>query len=173
MLAQLDKVEGVAESRVDWTGRYFLLKIAPGRNPEGVATLAISTLKGARRLTAAQEAEQVAAYRRGEPWMRAGETLKLSQYEARVLAERFGDEAARKSGLDADQSRRLKVLIEEELSAAFQRVQGDDAQLVARFRKEWPVVVRRIAERSRDFTAGEQRNIIVETLEDCFQRRGK
>lgn len=167
-MAQLDQVDGVAESRVDWTGRYFLLKLTPGGAPDGVALRAASSLQGAKRLDAAREAEQIAAYQRGEPWMRSGETLQLSEHEARVLANRFGTKAAEAAGLDADQTKRLLEILQEELTSAFTRLQGNDAQLQKKFRQECPALLSRTAERGRAFATDEQIRIITESLESAF-----
>jgi len=170
VLAQLEKVDGVAESRVDWTGRYFLLKLAPGKSPEEVAADAGSALKGAKRLDATREAGQIAAYRRGELWMSSGETLKLSEHEAGVLGERFGRKAAEAAGLDADQTKRLLEILREELTSAFARVKGTDAQLQRKFRQECPALIARVAERSRAFVTEEQATKIAESLESTFGR---
>lgn len=170
MLARVDAVEGVGESRVDWSGRYFLVRLAPAADADAVAARVTEALGKARRIEAAAETEQIAAYRRGEPWMRSGETLRLSRQEARVLAARFGEKAAEQAHLNEDQARRLAGLAEEELIAAFTRIQGEEKGLEARFRAEWPGVVTRIGERSRDFASEEQSKSVMRTLEHAFDR---
>lgn len=170
MLAQIEKVDGVTESRVDWAGRYFLLKLAPGGTPDEVASKASSVLKGAKRLDAAREGEQIAAYKRGEPWMRSGETLKLSEHEAKVLGERFGNRAAEVAGLNLEQTQRLLEVFQKELTSAFVRLKGTDAHLPMKFRQECPALIARVAERCRTFVTDEQAKKIAESLESTFGR---
>lgn len=171
MLAQLDGIDGVAESRVDWTGRFFLLKLAPGRKPEEVTVRVSAVLKQAARLDATREAEQSAAYRRGEPWMRAGETLKMSEHEAIVLGERFATKAAGTAGLDAEQTKLLVEILKEELAALFTRLQGTDWQLQKKLRHEWPDLIARTLERSLKFVTEEQAGKIRESLQSAFGQR--
>jgi len=157
VLARLDEVPGVRESRVDWTGRYVLLALEDGADEARVAGEASSLLgDGAARLDRGREAEQVDAYRRGEPWMRAGETLRLSRAEARIIAEREGARAAREAGLDADASRRMVAVLEDELAAAFERVERRDGPVERGLGTELPLARERALARCREFLTPEQ-----------------
>ncbi len=122
MLARLDGIAGVAESRVDWTGRRFLVALETGAPEDEVATAVAEALGGATVLDEDDERAAVEAFRRGEAWMGAGETLRLSRHEAHVLAERHGGEAAQELGLAAPTRQELIALVERELLRAFEDV---------------------------------------------------
>ena len=96
MLAQLESIQGVREARVDWTGQKFLLTVDGSIEPERILA-ATSKLLGPtiERLSPAEEQEQIATYKAGAPWLRSGETARMSAHEARVLAERYATDAAR------------------------------------------------------------------------------
>ena len=122
MLARLDEIPGVAGSRVDWTGRRFLLSLEPGAKESLVSERAEIVLgEDARVLGGGEERVALDGYRRGEAWMRAGETLRLSQHEAEVLAERYGLEASREIGLGEGATRRLVEVLARELGRGFER----------------------------------------------------
>ena len=159
MLAQLDGVDGVAESRVNWTGRAFLVRLKEGADEERVAA-AIAPKLGASAKRV-DPAVHVASLRAGEPWMRSGETLKMSQHEAKVLGGRAAAKAAEASGVDAG---KLTAIIEEELVAAFARIQGTYKDLDEGFKKEWPTLIERVKERSRAFATEKQAAAIGESL---------
>ncbi len=131
MLARLDEIEGVAESRVDWTGKRFLLGLESGAGKDRVEARAVETLgEGARALDDGQVREVVDSFRKGEAWMRAGETLQLSRFEAGVLAKRYGKEAAAEIALDEAGAGKLVALFEQEFIRAFERThagQGIDS----------------------------------------------
>ncbi len=123
MLRRLDGIPGVAESRVDWSGKFVLLGLAPGADREAVAATALALLGSrAGRLDPAAAAEQVAAFRRGERWMRAGETIEMSREEARVLSRRFAERAASEEGLATEETTRVMAALDEAISAATRRV---------------------------------------------------
>jgi len=112
VLARLDEIEGVHESRVDWSGTRFLLILSPGADEERVAGAARQALgPGTAVLDRKREHEAVEAFHRGESWMRAGETLHLSHEEARVLGERFAHQAADELGLTREQTARLSTIL--------------------------------------------------------------
>jgi hypothetical protein len=122
VLARLDEIEGVAESRVDWTGKRFLVGLEDGSDTNQVEAQALQTLgEGARSLDDREVSEVLDSYRKGETWMRAGETLQLSRFEAGVLAKRYGGEAAAEVGLDDKGTTKLVALFEQEFIRAFER----------------------------------------------------
>lgn len=157
MLALLDEVPGVAHSRVDWSGRRFLLELEPrGRADEIVPRARIVLGGDVRRLEPTDELAAVASYRRGEQWMRSGETVALSHAEARVLAQRHGNEAARAIGLDAQQTARLIAVIEGEVAAAFDRIHVAGRGLPADEGALFAGVAERTLAKSRGFLTAEQ-----------------
>jgi hypothetical protein len=155
VLARLDEIPGVAESRVDWTGRRFLLTLDSSANASRVAEDAASTLgEGATVLGDGDTAAAVADLRRGEAWMRAGETLRLSHHEARVLAERYGDEAADAIGLNEGSKQKLVALFESELDRAFERTHAGKGGVAVE--DEIAGAVERILASTRGFLSAEQ-----------------
>ena len=163
MLARLDEIHGVAESRVDWTGKRFLLTLEGGSSKSQVAEEARGTLgEGARLLDEEETRSVLDSYRKGEAWMRAGETLRLSRFEAGVLAKRHGDEAAQEIGLGDEGTRTLVELFESELNRAFERAhagQGIDA-----VPGEFEAAAQRILESSQAFLDSGQQGKLEEYL---------
>src|SRR5262245_63711657 len=109
-MARLDSIPGVAASRVDWTGKHFLLTLPDSANQGDVQSQAAEMLKGAHVLDGEAAKEVIDSYRGGEKWLRAGETVQLSRFEAGVLAKRHGAQAGQRARLDEEQTRRLTGL---------------------------------------------------------------
>ena len=158
VLAQLDQVDGVRESRVDWTGRRFLLTLAPGARAERVVESADEALDGDTRVLrdpAAREA--IASYLRGEQrWMRAGETRELSRTEARILAVRHGEEAAREADFTPAQTAKFIEVLEGEIAAAFERIHAEGRGLPGDFGATYRRVLADALDKSRAFLSAEQ-----------------
>jgi len=169
VLARLETVPGIEEARVDWTGAYFLLKLAPTAD-----TAAIPRLSGAVlgsdpvRLDTAAEEAHIAAFRRGEPWMRSGETLRLSGEEARVWGGRIADDTARDAGLDDAKSRSLKSLFQSELLRAFERAHASEGSLSERLSREWPALLQHTLEECRGFLSEEETSRVGDILRKRF-----
>ena len=124
MLARLDRIPGVAESRVDRSGKRFLLTLDSGADEAEVARAAQDELGDALVLDRRAESELLASRSRGDLWVTSSETIQLSREEARVLAARFGEQAAHEIDLSAEKTRKLVEVIEKEVSAAFEQFQG-------------------------------------------------
>jgi hypothetical protein len=88
--------------------------------------------------------------------MRAGETLKLSRTEARVLAERYGQEAAESAGLDEARTQKLIGIMESEVAAAFERIHAEGQGLPSNFRAIFGDALTSTLEKSRDFLTPDQ-----------------
>ncbi len=167
MLALLDEVPGVAESRVDWTGQLFLLSLERATHADAVAARANEILGGdARRLDDARSTEALSAYRRGEKWMRSGETLELSRVEAGVLARSAAAEAMSAANLDEAQRAQLERILEREIAAAFERIHAEGQGLPPRLDDVFGDVRTRTLEQSRDFLTAEQVRAIEEHFAD-------
>lgn len=167
MLARLDELPGVEASRVDWTGRLFLLELEPGADVEAVVRHADAKLGGgARRLDAGRERTIAAGHVAGtSTWMRAGETLKLSRTEAGILARKHGEAAAREAGLPPEQTGRLIGVIERETFAAFERIHAEAEGLPADYGAVFRTVLRAAIESSRAFLTPEQCEAVERALE--------
>ena len=172
MLASLDHVPGVLESRVDWTGRRFLLKISPEVPADTVVSRADEALAGGtRRLDPEAEAQAISSFlRETETWMRAGETLQLSRTEARVLAERYGQEAADSAGLDEQQAQKLIGIMETEVAAAFERIHADGQGLPSNFGAIFGAALTSTLEKSRAFLTPDQ---VQKVKEYCESKSGR
>lgn len=165
MLARLDEIAGVSESRVDWTGKKFLLALEPGIDRERVTVAAVEVLgAGAQVLDEDETRGVVASYRKGEEWMKAGETLRLSRFEAGVIARRYAGEAAQELGLGTEATGKLLAVFEREIERAFERTHA--AGGIQALASEIEVAGERILEDSRAFLAPAE----LAKLEDCLRR---
>jgi len=126
VLARLARIDGVAAARVEATGRFFCLEVAPGADLDRVAALGNEALAGrARRLTEEEAAEQLAARALGDPWLAAGEVQLLSLVEARVLSVRLSGEVSRKVGLAPRERELVAEALRAELTRAMSRVHAE------------------------------------------------
>ena len=172
MLARLDEIHGVAESRVDWTGTRFLVTLSADADEPRVENEIESALgEGARLLDDDATRAVLDSYRHGETWMRAGETLKLSRFEAGVLAKRRGEAAAREIGLDDAKTQKLVELIEAELGRAFERAHAEGG--IDALAGEIDAAGERIREASRAFLDDEQREALSAYFERIHRARGR
>lgn len=170
MLARLDEIEGVAETRVDWTGTRFLLALAGGTGKDQVEEQAVRTLgEGARRLDDDEAREVLDSYRKGETWMRAGETLQLSRFEAGVLAKRYANEAAAEIGLDKGGAEKLVALFEQEFIRAFERTHA--GQGIEAVPAEFEAASKRILEASASSMTPAQHAALAEYLKRFVDKR--
>jgi hypothetical protein len=170
VLARLDEIPGVAESRVDWTGKRFLLTLEGDAAKSWVGEQASGALgEGARLLDGDEVHAVLDSYRKGETWMRAGETLKLSRFEAGVLAKRYGGEAGAELRLDEDATQKLVALFEQEFTRAFERTHaGKGIEAVP---AEFEAAARRILEPSARFLSSEQQTALAEYLKRFVDAR--
>ncbi|MGH7162256.1 MAG: hypothetical protein ACREID_02130 [Planctomycetota bacterium] len=173
MLARLDELEGVRESRVDWTGRYVLLALEAGADESAVVARAAKVLgEGARRLDESREAEQLGAFRSGEPWLRTDETLKLSEEEARVVGARLGEGAAAAAGLDAEDARLFAEVVQDELRMAFGRLHADGPDAAPDPAEEQALRLGRVKTRSLAFLTEVEAERACQALLEAFTGRG-
>jgi len=142
-----------------------LIRLAPGAAPEDVVARATPILgKGARRLDAAAEAEQLASFRRGDPWMRSGETIRLSRHEAGVLGARLARDASGRAGLDESQAKRLAAVIKEEINAYFERMHASGTNPEEVKKEDLGPVEQRLRTRCLTFASSAQTDAINEVL---------
>jgi hypothetical protein len=159
----LDGISGVAASRVDWTGTRFLITLGSGADRGRAAESAAAILgEGARILDDADVRSVLDSYEKGETWMRAGETLQLSRFEAGVLARRYGKEAGAEIGLDDATTAKLVVVFEQELDRAFDRVHAGKG--IEELPQELAAAAGRILESTAGFLDAERQNALADYL---------
>lgn len=173
MLARLDSIPGVKESRVEASGRCFLLSLAPGADAGEVVAGAQAVLRGrGRKLDDAEAAAQLAARARGDPWFAAGEVHALSYVEARLLSARTADGAAAALALDAGAREAVAEAARAELFRAVERVHAEGGrESTAWFYEAWPRLAAAIAERARPVVPAATRERLAETLAGLYARR--
>jgi hypothetical protein len=118
VLAQLDGLEGVEESRVSWDGRTFRIALLPDADGERVTSAVVAVLGGGAERVA-QPAPPAGAD--GERWLSSAQTIELSLHEASVLAAAFAVDIAAEAELRESDARRLETTLREELEGAFRR----------------------------------------------------
>src|SRR5688572_11347817 len=100
-----------------------MIRLSSGASAERVLARALPILgEGAARLHRAAEGDQIASFRRGDPWMRSAETVRMSQREAKVLGVSLSNGAAERAGLNDDQTARVRWILTEEIGALFERM---------------------------------------------------
>ena len=130
LLADLDQVDGVVESRTSWDGRMLELWLAPGADPERVARDAAAVVGGNSLRVDAAAREGV------ERWFDSAQTVDLSRHEAGVLAARFSAELAAEAGVDPATASQVEEILREELTLAFERAHAAGGGL----ERLWPEV---------------------------------
>lgn len=150
MLARLDALPGVRESRADASGRHFLLELRPGADRGATVDAACAALGSqARPLDAAAAAAQLSARGRGDPWYAAADTLALCYLEARVLAASAGPAAARAAGLAGGAADAICEAARAVLFGVMERVHGEGGRASSGwFYEEWPAIAAAIADRA-------------------------
>lgn len=151
MLASLDRIPGVHEARVHHDGIYFLFALEPDADIADVLEQAKEFLPDAERPPAKVESGLVDGFARGEKWLRSGDTKELSREEARILAERHAEQAATAIGLDDVKKVKLARVLDEETTAAFDRIHAKGGGLDSGSQREFEAAAKRAVERCRSF----------------------
>ncbi|MSR45738.1 MAG: hypothetical protein EXS13_01500 [Planctomycetes bacterium] len=171
MLAQLEQIPGVVEARVDWSGQRFLLQLDRSPRAETVIDAASEVLgPTTQRLASVLEQGQIATYIAGSPWLREGETARLSEHEAQVLAQRVSTEAATRASLDDERATRLCALVDAELKALFKTYEGSGLPDRGAMLKDWSALVDRVATHSAAFLTAAEIEPVVAALQECFAK---
>jgi hypothetical protein len=169
VLARIDDVAGVRESRVDWSGKRFLVLVESGADHATVAGNVSAALSGAHVVDDDATVRQVLrSYRAGDPWMRAGETLRLSKQEAAVLGERHGMAAAAEGGLDEARTRQLAGVFTREFEVAFERFHAGESVSLG---SELSAASKRVLAASGSFLDAEQRAALAQYLANLYVDR--
>jgi hypothetical protein len=172
VLARLDAVPGVEESRVDSSGRFFW--IVP-RDLVEAGTLAGDVQavlgKGARRLPPEEAAAQLAAHGAGDPWLAADEVMTLSFVEARLLSVRISGEAARKASLLPDEKEAVAEAVRAALFGAMARVHAEGGRRSSSWiYEEWPALAADAAGRCAETMRPEAAARVAEVLPGLLAR---
>ena len=142
VLARLDRIPGVTAARVDCSGRFLWLALEGGADAPHVTTLAERVLgNGTRVLSAAQAEAQLAAHRRGDPWLTAKEVMTLSFVESRILSVRRAGEVERQTDATPEQREVIAEAIRSELFVAVERVHAEGGRRSSGWLHEaWPSI---------------------------------
>lgn len=120
MLAQLNSLDGVAESGVEASGQYFTVHLSPGADPSAVASAAASVLGDNIQLPPElQSVYWKACGENGEIWFNAETLISLSLIEARILTREWGAAAAAHAGLEPGVAERFLAVLYRELAGEF------------------------------------------------------
>lgn len=158
MLARLDGIDGVVESRVEATGRVFLLALAEGADEGAVLAAATEAFRGApRRLDGDAAAAQLAARAAGDPWFSRAEVPALCYLESRLVASRGADAVAAAAGLSREEREKLDDVLRDVLFAITACVLAEGGRESSGwFNREWPALSAAAADRSAAFVAPER-----------------
>ena len=172
VLARLQALPGLAQARVDSSGRFFWIEVAGGVEVAEAAR-AVGTVLGAkaRALPDAEAAAQLAARPRGDPWLTTAEVMTLSYVEARLLSVRLAGEARRQSGAGPAEGEALAEAIRLELFGAMERVHAEGGRSSSGWiYDEWPALAEAAAGRCAAVLPPEVRARVAELLPRLLAR---
>lgn len=165
VLQRIDALEGVAESRVSWDGRYFRIELRSNADGDRVATAVSAVLgEGAARLASAASKTES----KRERWLNWKETVDLSRYEAGVIAADFTRDIVEGVQLEAATAERLERTLREELTLAFERAHAAGGT-VARLWEQFPEARVRFEARIAEFLTAEQRAQLSTILDQAME----
>jgi hypothetical protein len=149
VLARLDRVSGVLESRVEATGRVFALTLAEGADEGAAIAGAAAALRGVpRRLEPAEAAAQTRARASGDPWFTGRDVAALCFLESRLLASRGAVAVAAAAGLSPAERAGVEEAFRDVLFGAMERVLAEGGRDSSGwFYEEWPALAAEIAGR--------------------------
>jgi ParB-like chromosome segregation protein Spo0J len=166
VLARLESVEGVADVRVEATGRWFALTLAAGAEEAAVLAGAAAALrKPPRRLAPGEAAAQLARRDAGDPWLSRREIATLCYLEARMLAARGAAEVGAAAGLSPPEREAVDGAFRAVLFEAMERVLAEGGRDSSGwFCVEWPALSAAVAARCAAALAPERRGPAAEAL---------
>jgi hypothetical protein len=172
VLARLDGIPGVLTSRADSSGRFFWLSLEDGADATSVAAQAGGVLgERARPLQEAEARAQLAAHRKGDPWLTANEVMTLSFVESRLLSVRIAGEVARQVGADRLQREVIAEAIRLALFAAMERVHAEGGRSSSGWiYEEWPAIAAAAVERCAAAASPAVRQQLAEVLPTLLTR---
>lgn len=166
MLARLDQVEGIGGARVDATGRFFAVELAPGADEARVLAAAEGALgRPPRRLSPEEGAAQLARSGRWDPWFTRTDVAALCFLEARILAARGEGAVASAAKLRAFEREAVGEALRAELFDVMERVLAEGGRDSSGwFYGEWPGIAARAAARSAGQVAPEKHEKVAAAL---------
>jgi hypothetical protein len=166
VLARLEKVEGLAAARVEGTGRFFALTLAPGADEaRTLAEVEVALRKPPRRLPPDEAQAQLARAERGDPWFTRTEVSELCFLEARMLAARAEGAVATAARLRSFEREAVGDALREELFEIMERVLAEGGRESSGwFYVEWPGIAARAAARAAGIVAAEKRERVAAAL---------
>lgn len=166
MLARLEEVEGIATVRVDGTGRFFAVTLAPGADEaRTLAGVEAALRRPPRRLAPGEARAQLARAGRGDPWFTRAEVPALCFLEARMLASRAEGAVASAAKLRSFEREALGDALREELFEIMERVLAEGGRDSSGwFYGEWPGIAARAAARCAGTVAVEKQEKVAAAL---------
>jgi hypothetical protein len=166
VLARLEQVEGIAGVRVEATGRYFAIHLAPGADEaRALAGVEAALRKAPRRLSAEEAAAQLALAERGDRWLSRAELPSLCFLEARIVAARAEGAVATAARLRPHEREAVGEALRLELFEVMERVLAEGGRDSSGwFYVEWPGLAARAAARSAGQLAPEKRDKVAAAL---------
>jgi hypothetical protein len=172
VLARLDALPGVACSRTEASGRFFLIELHPGADASLAEERSMAVLgRGCRRLGESESESQLAARGAGDPWLAAVEVVTLSFVEGRLLSVRITAAATRELDLSVEEQERLTEAVRVELFAALQRVHAEGGRPSSGWiYQDWPGIAAAAAERCRPWLGSERAEALARALPGLLAR---
>lgn len=158
MLARLEQVEGVATARVEATGRFFALTLAPGADEaRALAAAEVALRRPPRRLAPDEARAQLARAERGDPWFTRAEAAALCYVEARMIAARAEGAVASAAKLGTAEREAVGEALRVVLFEIMERILAEGGRDSSGwFYEEWPGVAARAASRCAGQVAEER-----------------
>jgi hypothetical protein len=174
VLARLEAVEGVADARVEATGRWFALTLTLGADEAAaLAGAEVALRRAPRRLPPGEAAAQLARRAAGDPWFSRAEVAALCFLEARMLAARGAAGVGLAAALDGAERDALEEALRDELFATMGRVLAEGGRDSSDwFYVEWPALAARVGARSAGALAPEKRARAADALTALHARVG-
>jgi hypothetical protein len=163
VLARLDEIPGVNESRAECSGHYFIIILDDDANDRIHASVLEVLGRGARVLPTDEAGVQHEARRRGEPWLTSAEARSLSFVEGRMLGGRVSAAIASELGLSAEERERLAEAVREEMFAHVERIYAGRAQ-AGRFFEAWPQIAADVAKRCAHWLGADRVMTVTSSL---------
>lgn len=166
MLADLDRLAGVEESRTSWSGRFIRIELEPDADVERVASAAAAVVGGEPHRAPAVPREGHTA---GERWLNSDETVQLSRHEAGVLAADFSSELSGEVGVGGATAAEIETILREELTRVFEEAHAAGGGL-QRLWEGFPDARVRFEERVAPLLDAQQRERLAGYLEREMSR---
>ena len=166
MLARLEEVEGIAGVRVEATGRFLALVLAPGADEaRALAAVEVVLRRPPRRLSPEGAAAQLARVDRGDRWIGRAELPGLCYLEARMIAACAEGQVATAARLRPHEREAVGEALRVELFEIMERVLAEGGRDSSGWlHGEWPALAARAAARAAEVIAPEKLERVAAAL---------